>query len=58
MDVFDFIEKLREALDDPEWHMLQLTDDNGDPAELTRVEALELLATLEPESARPPSAMN
>lgn len=47
--------KLEEALRDPEWHMLRVNDDRGEPVDITRQEATELLESLMPAEEVPPN---
>ncbi len=58
MDELAIVNKLCDALEDDEWHYLQVPDDQGGYHEFTRIDTIDYLAALCPEMALPPSAMH
>lgn len=58
MDELRLVDKLCAALRDESWHYLRVEDDVGTPQDISRLDAIDYLATLCPELSLPPSAMH
>lgn len=58
MDELEAIDNLCDALSDDTWTLLRVLDDRGRPQDITRLDAIDYLATLAPELTLPPSTLH
>lgn len=58
MDELRVVDNLCDALADNSWTLLRVQDDRGRPQDITRLDAIDYLATLAPELTLPQSALH